>query len=244
MSGFYKFRPKKRREVPAGTPKNFYGLPEVGVYKTIEYIATEVQDEMDYASGVSKTLASDLDDDLSKTRRKRIMADTRRTLNWRRFIKKRLEKYGPKWAKNKAKRQEDSKAFLEKVTNNPDWFFYHSINYWIEKKHLQNDGIRLAIPPIMNNPSYSDKQKREAIDFLLKLDVIGKHVDPKIAPDELPRVARKGTPDTAADPEQLPKFPKTYNELVALAENNILPEEIPRRYFPPEGKPKYTKNEY
>jgi len=69
-------------------------------------------------------------------------------------------------------------------------------------------------------------------------------VDPKIAPDELPRVKKNITPDTAADKEQLSKFPQNYETMIAVAETNILPEDIPRKYYPPEGKPHAYHNEY
>jgi len=106
------------------------------------------------------------------------------------------------------------------------------------------DSIRQNIHLILHNATYSHAQKRKAIDFLIKLDEIAKHVNPKLAPDDLPRVGHRTTPDTTGDPDQLPKFPKTYNEMIAQAETVILPEEIPRRYFPPEAKPKASAFEY
>jgi len=69
-------------------------------------------------------------------------------------------------------------------------------------------------------------------------------VDPNIAPDELPRVSKNRTPDTACDKEQMAKFPQNYEAMIAQAETNILPEDIPRKYYPPEGKPHTYKNDY
>jgi len=106
------------------------------------------------------------------------------------------------------------------------------------------DTVRNNIQLIFNNASYNDDQKRRAIDFLIKLEDMSKLVDPTLAPDELPRRATKGTPDTTCDPDLIHKFPKTFSELVLQAENNILPDEIPRRYFPPESKVKPYRSEY
>jgi len=160
------------------------------------------------------------------------------------YLAKKLKKFGERWAANRKKRGEERRAFLAKVKDNPEWFRYPELDYWIERKHLLNDTIRKNIHVILHNPTYSKQQKVNAIDYLIKLEAIALHVDPKLGPDELPRVARRTTLDTTSDPDLNPKVPKTFHELIAQAEMVILPEEIPRRYAPPEQKPKYLKNEY
>jgi len=49
----------------------------------------------------------------------------------------------------------------ERSTN---WFYYPEIHYWIHKNALLHDNIRSAIPLILNNPSWTNEQKRKTLD--------------------------------------------------------------------------------
>jgi len=193
---------------------------------------------------LTKIFLGGIDSELSTTKRVRTMEEFKKKKSIHRWNLKRIPKYEKKWAENRLKRAVERKEFQAKVKDNPDWFYYHEINYWVERKTLMNDTIRNNIHLILHNPTFSNAQKREGIDYLIKLEEMAKHVNPKLAPDELPRRARQSTPDTACDPDMRPKFPMDYKEMMAQAEAAMIPEEIPRRYFPSENKPRIYAHDY
>lgn len=61
---------------------------------------------------------------------------------FRKYKAKKWKKYGAKIKASWARREERRKALNEERKTSNDWFYYPEINFWIHRRHLENDHIR------------------------------------------------------------------------------------------------------
>jgi len=159
------------------------------------------------------------------------------------------EKYKEKNTARRERRLAARKLKAEEVRTNPDWFFYQELKYWIHKKHLTNLQVRSTIQALLKNPSYTDQQKRDALDYMIKV-LDGAENQPKewyenkwqyykgLATENPQHIS----PDYVKDPDF--KVPQSYDELIESVEAEMTYEERAARFAPSAYKPKYSFLEY
>jgi len=143
----------------------------------------------------------------------------------------------------------DRKTKRELVATNPDWFWYEELKYWIQRRHLENVQIRGTIAALLHNACYTNEQKRETLDLMIKY-IDGAENQPQAWYDHKYKyykgIAKENpqhtSPDYTKDP--LFKMPETYDELIAAAEAEMTHEERMARFAPSKHPPRVTLMNY
>uniref|UniRef100_A0A6B2L395 Uncharacterized protein n=1 Tax=Arcella intermedia TaxID=1963864 RepID=A0A6B2L395_9EUKA len=197
-------------------------------------------EEVDEFYGAAKLMAIDLANTISDAVRKRTVKVDRRAMLRKRWYEK--MKYIETRKEQKKKRKEEHKHFVAMASKSPNWFYYKELNYWIHKNALMNEHVRSAIPLILNNPSFDEPTKRRGLDSLQRVIRNAARHDNAADRDLYTGIYKENrnrtTPDTTKDPDV--NLPATYEEIIRKAESQMPPEELPRRYAEPLGKP-YNK---
>jgi len=192
-----------------------------------------------------KEIAIELADKLLDSRRRRTVLLHRIKLRYLRWNKKRKEKYAEKRKARAEFKHKHHLQFTAMAKQSSNWYYYHEVNYWIHKNALLHPVVRSAIPLILNNPSWTHKQKRDGLDTLQRYIRNALRFNNAFYRDlyaGLWRPGHKTTPDTTKDPDAT--LPTTYEAIVRKAESAMPPEEVPRRYIPPIGKSHTKHSQY
>jgi len=173
---------------------------------------------------------------IATARRRRIIMEERLRLRTIRFRQKQKEKFGDLMLQKAIKRKQKKKEFIIMAKQTPEWFHYKEINYWIHRSALEHPHIRACIPLLLNNPSWTAKQKRNALD---QMQIMVKNVQ-ELTPEKKEMLEQiyggirkppQKTLDVWVDPEWVQ--PSTYEELIAAAQAEMPRAEISRHYDAP-----------
>jgi len=182
----------------------------------------------------------DIANTMSLARRRRFQVSHRRQVLWDRHRERVRVKYAAKSMARDERRLVRRQIFLSKAKKDPNWFYYPSLRLWIHRDSLENPHVRGVFTAVWNNPSYTRKQKKEAIESTLLFIKNANTRSPewiahrKFVYGPLLRTPNKTNPDLDIDPTFV--VPKTYDELIRRAEAEMTFEDRAGRYGPPLNK--------
>lgn len=130
----------------------------------------------------------------------------------------------------------------DRINDPENWFYYKEINFWIERKHLLNSHIRRAIPVLLKNPSWTNKQKKDALRYMIRTIDEAEQKPQEWYQKRASYYKGVRGPRNQTTPDRTKEdgfeFPSTYEELISKAEASMLPADKAAKYSPPPFQPK------